>query len=317
MNSSPQAVFRIGVVIPSYNRAKVVTQALESVRQQDWAPQQVVVVDDGSSDNTETAIAQWQADHQPPWPLTVLRQQNQGPGAARNRGILALADCDFIAFLDSDDLWPSTHLQAMATFLHQHPEAIACTTPTLEVFEDAEGQRVSECLMSLPLPAELQGPAAHMKSAPSCSSTLVRRDTLLAAGLFDTRLRYAEDKLLFMKVSLFGHWGRVDNDPVIYRNKIKSIISHQLSNRPHQNSRLRYAHLLERDTRNICQHHPRVITTGLNHALWKAWHRAGRHLDKNGHPRLAARYYAHALRYRRVGKSFGRLILACLRSYLS
>lgn len=316
MNSYPQAVFRIGVVIPSYNRAKVVTQALESVRQQEWEPHHVVVVDDGSSDNTETVIAQWQADHQPPWPLTVLRQQNQGPGAARNRGILALADCDFVAFLDSDDLWPSTHLQAMATFLHQHPEAIACTTPTLEVFEDAEGQRVSECLMSLPLPAELQGPAAHMKSAPSCSSTLVRRDTLLAAGLFDTRLRYAEDKLLFMKVSLFGHWGRVDNDPVIYRNKIKSIISHQLSNRPHQNSRLRYAHLLERETRNICQHHSQVITTGLNHALWKAWHRAGRHLDKNGHPRLAARYYGHALRYRPVGKSFGRLILACLRSYL-
>jgi GT2 family glycosyltransferase len=86
------------VIIPAYNRADLLAQAMESVLAQTMADLELIVVDDGSTDNTPAVLASY-GDK-----LIALRQDNAGPGAARNAGI-ARAAGRYVCFLDSDDLW--------------------------------------------------------------------------------------------------------------------------------------------------------------------------------------------------------------------
>src|SRR5689334_6850738 len=90
----------VSVVIPAFNRAFILPEALDSVLAQTWKDFEVLVVDDGSTDNTEEVLEPYVARHG----VRFLRQANQGPAAARNRGIEA-ARGKYVAFLDSDDLW--------------------------------------------------------------------------------------------------------------------------------------------------------------------------------------------------------------------
>ncbi len=95
------------VVIPSYNRAALVGRAIESVLAQTHAPREILVVDDGSTDDTAARLVEY-ADR-----VRIVRQSNLGGAAARNRGV-ELATCKWIAFLDSDDLWLPDHLERVA-----------------------------------------------------------------------------------------------------------------------------------------------------------------------------------------------------------
>lgn len=304
---------KFGVVIPTYNRRKTITDALNSIALQTFPVHRVVVVDDGSTDDTANVIDAWR-NTSPPYIFEYLTQCNQGPGSARNKGIYHLEDCEYIALLDSDDIWPSSHIEFIATYFRNHPDAVACSGQSLEIYETEAGERVSETLISLPLLPEIQGPKAILISGPSVSSTVIRRDTLLKTRLFDQKLWYGEDRLLFMEVSCLGRWGRIKTEPVLYRNKVKTILSDQLSNRPHQNSRIRYTHMLDRTLRPYITT-PTPFSQGTDLALWKAWHRAAKQLSATGHHRLAAKYYARALHYKPLSKSWGRLIVECVKSY--
>jgi len=95
MNGKPSAV-PVSVVIPTYNRAAFCEEAVRSVLGQTIPPLEIIVVDDGSTDDTRRRLASL--------PITYLRQANRGPAAARNRGI-DTAGGEYIAFLDSDDMW--------------------------------------------------------------------------------------------------------------------------------------------------------------------------------------------------------------------
>src|SRR5271155_161031 len=90
------------VIIPVYNRAELIRSALDSVLAQEFSDYELIVVDDGSTDQTAQVIEQYAAEHSQR--IISLRQSNSGPGAARNTGI-ARATGRYIAFLDSDDLW--------------------------------------------------------------------------------------------------------------------------------------------------------------------------------------------------------------------
>lgn len=306
---------RIGVVIPTYNRAHLITQALDCVRQQHLRPSEVIIIDDGSHDQTEQVVKEWQALWVTELAVSYQRQLNQGPGAARNRGVAYLTDCDAIAFLDSDDLWPVDHLAELSAYMQANPDAVACSRPFKETVFSAHGEMLAERLLSMELAPQLQGPLAIMASMPGTSATLVKRATFLAVGGFDEKMRYAEDRLLFMKIACQGRWGHLGGTPVIYRNQVKSATSDQLSNKPHQNSRICYVHRLDRAlAQHVGQSSP--WTAGANVALWKAWHRAGRHFDQQKKYKTAARYYARAFYYQRVGKSLGRMLAACIKSFL-
>ena len=105
----------VSVIIPAYNCAAYIRDALESVLAQDYRNLEVIVVDDGSTDGTADAIAPLQQR------IRLVRQPNSGPAAARNHA-LAIAQGEYIAFLDADDLWLPGKISAQMAYFARHPD---------------------------------------------------------------------------------------------------------------------------------------------------------------------------------------------------
>lgn len=114
---------QVSVVIPAYNRGNLICETLDSVLTQTYRDFEVIVVDDGSTDDTPSVLAQY-AER-----VHVIRQENKGEGAARNAGIL-VAQGDYIAFIDSDDLWVPTKLERQMALLTN-------SSPLVWVYSDA------------------------------------------------------------------------------------------------------------------------------------------------------------------------------------
>ena len=115
----------VSVVIPTFNRPDLLALTLESVFAQSFENFEVVVIDDGSTDDTPQKLRELQARHGAR--LGVIRQKNGGIGAARNRG-LDEARGRYIALLDHDDLWMPTKLSVQLEYLQAHPQCVACGT---------------------------------------------------------------------------------------------------------------------------------------------------------------------------------------------
>ncbi|GAA0761651.1 hypothetical protein FHS52_003216 [Erythromicrobium ramosum] len=101
------------IIIPTYNRKHYLLECLETVFAQSYAPHEVIVVDDGSTDGTIEALQKFEDR------IHVIRQANAGPGAARNRGAMG-AKGEYLAFLDSDDLWFPWALASFAKLIERH-----------------------------------------------------------------------------------------------------------------------------------------------------------------------------------------------------
>jgi glycosyltransferase involved in cell wall biosynthesis len=111
----------VSVIIPTFNRGWILKEAVDSVLAQDYKGFELIVVDDGSTDNTSEILASYGND------IRVLFQENKGVSASRNRGI-AETSGQFIAFLDSDDLWLPQKLSTQVEFYNQMPDALICQT---------------------------------------------------------------------------------------------------------------------------------------------------------------------------------------------
>jgi glycosyltransferase involved in cell wall biosynthesis len=129
----------ISVIIPVYNGAAFLEEAVESIRRQKVPVGEIVVVDDGSTDESVAIASRLGSD------IRILSQANAGPAAARNRGI-EMARHDVIAFLDADDLWPDDKLELQLPLLLEDP-SVDMVLGLLEYFrEDPErpGQRQTQ-----------------------------------------------------------------------------------------------------------------------------------------------------------------------------
>jgi len=107
---------KVSVVIPTYNNAALLCETLEGVRRQTFKDFEIIVVDDGSKDNTGDVVATYDPT------IHYLQQANQGPAAARNKGV-SLAQGEFIAFCDHDDIWNERHLERLLGCFADHPWA--------------------------------------------------------------------------------------------------------------------------------------------------------------------------------------------------
>ncbi|MFC4700147.1 glycosyltransferase family 2 protein [Glaciecola siphonariae] len=109
----------VSIIMPIYNRARFLAQAIDSICGQQYTNWELIIVDDGSSDDSLSLLADLVKDITQP--IVILEQTNQGPAAARNAGINA-AKGEFVAFFDSDDFWYSFHLQNCVQALQAHPQ---------------------------------------------------------------------------------------------------------------------------------------------------------------------------------------------------
>ncbi len=126
---------KVSVIIPTYNRQDVVAQTVQSVLNQTERDLEVIVVDDGSKDNTREVI-----QHLTDSRVSYFYKTNSGPASARNFG-LSKAQGEYIAFLDSDDLWPENYLEVILTNLVNCPGFSAAYTPITVFYPD--GRKIS------------------------------------------------------------------------------------------------------------------------------------------------------------------------------
>ncbi len=124
----------VSIIIPAYNAHLYIGATLESAVKQTFRSFEIIVVDDGSTDDTQS-IAQNFYDRG----VTVISQSNAGPAAARNRA-LSIARGEYVALLDADDIWEPDYLQTMVGFLNSHPE-VSIAFSEFSVFWQIEVQR--------------------------------------------------------------------------------------------------------------------------------------------------------------------------------
>jgi glycosyltransferase involved in cell wall biosynthesis len=195
----------ISVIIPTYNNAAYLPAAVASVRAQAMAVREIIIVDDGSQDGTEAVIPTLGE-------VRYLRQANAGPAAARNRG-LAMAEGEWVAFLDADDTWTPDRLSDQWTNLERHPELVLEASDMAEV--DTNGRVLVPSVLArhglLAAFTSLDGEAVPRatrrlleKNFIPTGTVLARRAVLRAAGGFPDRLRWGEDLALWARVAALG-----------------------------------------------------------------------------------------------------------------
>lgn len=193
MTRTPEAAPAVSVVIPAYNAAWCVCKAIDSVLEQDFKDYEVIVVDDGSTDDTAGALVKY-GDA-----IRVLRKANGGLSSARNAGIKE-ARGEYIAFLDADDWWLPQKLGRQVELMRTHPEFGFCSTAAR--VEDPDGNLVNiwEC-------PHWEGDYLlhlfehHAATAGSGSAVMVRRSVQAQVGEYDVTLRSVEDIDMWIRLA--------------------------------------------------------------------------------------------------------------------
>lgn len=188
----------VSVIIPAYNAAAHIGAALESVFAQTFKDFEVIVVNDGSPDHEQLqSVIQPYLDR-----IIYLSQQNRGPSAARNLAIQR-AHGEWLAFLDSDDTWLPEYLSAQTGLLQADPslDMIYCDA-TLVGDSAAAGKTFMDICPSSG-PVTLESLVVEQVQVIT-SGTVVRRQKVVAAGLFDERFRCAEDHDLWLRIAYSG-----------------------------------------------------------------------------------------------------------------
>lgn len=199
--TKPHAPY-FSVVIPAYKAAHLISDALKSVFAQTVNDYEIIVVNDGSPDTAEfeKALEPYLND------ITYIRRANGGPGAARNTGILA-AKGEFIAFLDSDDLWVTNHLADMREFLQRDP-TLDLVYGNAVTFGDS-GKEGATTMDTNPSEGLATFESLALSRCTVVGSTVVaRRQALIDAGLFDESFIQGEDFELWARLAYRG--GRID-----------------------------------------------------------------------------------------------------------
>jgi glycosyltransferase involved in cell wall biosynthesis len=195
----------IACVIPLYNGAQYIKQAIDSVFAQDRAVDDIIIVDDGSTDNGAQIVeAMLHLDSR----LRILRKPNGGQGSARNMGI-ANTNCDLIAFLDQDDYWYSHHLSTLEKlFIENDDGRLAYVYSNPDRVADNGDMIAPRCINRLkhqqhPKRSLMDCLERDMMILPS--SSLVSREAFLEVGGFDERFKGYEDDDLFIRMFLAGY----------------------------------------------------------------------------------------------------------------
>jgi len=212
----------ISVIIPTFNRSEQLVRALESIANQRAKPSEIIVIDDGSTDDTGTTIADYSVRTNVA--IRYLHQINRGPAAARNRGI-AEASKPYLAFLDSDDEWHRDKLSLQYQAFKSAPEYLISHTKERWL---KNGQHLNQKKYHIPLHGDIFAQSLRL-CCVGMSTVMARRELFASCGLFNESLRCCEDYDFWLRVSAFEsfylvekrytikHGGRPDQVSNIFR----------------------------------------------------------------------------------------------------
>lgn len=208
----------ISVIIPTYNRAYLVKDAINSVLSQTYQEFEILVVDDGSTDDTVKVVNSFQDER-----IKYIYQENSGkPSVVRNKGIKE-AKGDFIAFLDSDDLWHPEMLEKHINILKDNPDIGFSTNWSLYQTFDGKELFQKKCLAHNQkeyLEYMLLDPD---KAYTGTGSSLIRKEILQKAGLFDEEMTFCEDWDLFFRMAALSEIYNIEEILTYVRNHKESI----------------------------------------------------------------------------------------------
>jgi teichuronic acid biosynthesis glycosyltransferase TuaG len=211
----------VSVVIPNYNYAHYLQQAIDSVLNQDYEPIEVIVVDDGSTDKSREILRSYGTR------IKVIEIHNSGAPTARNFGLMSTRG-KYIAYLDSDDYWMANKISSqIQRLIETRTELVYCAMSVVEVesgrieisTEDREGSFRNEFLH-------------HPGRTPFPPSTvLMTRNLVSRAGIWDTTFQSpAEDFDYFRRCAKYTNFSLVREVLVVHRNHTKSLTSQSLEN---------------------------------------------------------------------------------------
>lgn len=205
----------VSAIIPSYNRARVVCDAIESALSQTYHHMEVIVVDDGSTDDTQAALDRF-GDR-----IRRITQKNAGPSAARNHGV-AIARGEFVAFLDSDDLWLPPKIERQVAVLLTAGYNVPCCLCNI-LMQWSGGKEIASFDIACLHPKIEVGICRNIAEVIATRFVLinqgimVRRSVFDKLGGFNEDLRVLEDHEFALRLSLQGPWAFIRNPLVLWR----------------------------------------------------------------------------------------------------
>ncbi len=206
----------ISVIIPVYNGEKTIKETIESVLNQTFTDFELIIINDGSQDDTLDIVGQIQDAR-----IKVFSYSNSGVNASRNRGF-QLASGEFITFLDDDDLWTADKLEAQYKALQNNSQAGVAISWTDWIDESGkiigrggyvtwEGDALARMLLN--------------DFVESGSNALIRKQALIEVGGFDESLTHAEDWDMWLRLAARYHYTTVPKVQILYRIAANSVSS--------------------------------------------------------------------------------------------
>ena len=196
---------KVSVIIPTYNRASLLPRALESVLRQTFRDSEVIVVDDGSTDHTQTVMRRFDGK------VKYVRQNNQGSAAARNRGIQESSG-EYIAFLDSDDYWVPEKLEEQVKILDTYKN-VGIVYARMPIINE-KGEKIGM------KPAGISGKnfkeLLEVWGDLPTSTVMTRRVCFEKAGMFDTSLVTMQDIDMWLRIARFYELYEIEGKVLAY-----------------------------------------------------------------------------------------------------
>lgn len=268
----------VAVVIPAFNCANLLRHAVKSALTQSWPPDEVVVVDDGSTDGSPEVAESFGGE------VRVLRQPNGGVAKARNAGVAA-TDSELIAFLDGDDAFVETRLEKLVGLLDTSKAAFA--------WSDAwrwDGTTTAERLVpTIKQKGVSLGLDAFLDDNVFSPHMVIRSAVFRAVGGFDESLRISEDYDFYFRVLLAGHRYAFSEEPLyLYRHSSAGLSGGTFSI-PLLESQLRISSQFLATATALTRHQRRLVRYSVDRAAF--WLRIAklRHARATGHLGSAAR----------------------------
>ena len=202
---------KVSVIITCYNYAKYLPGCIESVLNQTWQDFEIIVVNDGSTDNTDDAIASYLSGQK----ILYIKQKNSGQANAKNNGIRH-SKGELIAFLDADDLWDATKLEKQLPLFRDPRVGVVYNTAR---YIDEQGREFSFMLSSEYLKPRSGVVTRYLlfDNFVPFSSSVVRRDCLDRAGIFDETISMGIDWDLWLRISVHYEFQYIDEPLLLYR----------------------------------------------------------------------------------------------------
>lgn len=214
---------KVSAIVTTYNYARFIAGAIECVLQQTRRPDEIVVVDDGSTDETADIVARYAAQG-----VRYVYKENGGAGSARNRGIRETTG-DLLAFLDADDRWVREKTALQLDHFSRYPCAGLVTGSMWELYEDG---RPPLYVGHKPVGAEnLYHEVVVENTVGNPSTTMIRRACFERVGLFDETLRLGQDWDMWIRIAREFPIGFTDVPLLYYARHDSSLTAGQVRGR--------------------------------------------------------------------------------------